>query len=99
MPQNEPSDQNPACAMTLAAFRERLEKTLRPSFLEVEDGSAAHQGHAGAADAGPISHLVVRIKADVLQSLSHVEQHQRIYALFEEELASGALHALRIDVL
>ncbi|MGB1230359.1 MAG: BolA/IbaG family iron-sulfur metabolism protein [Holosporaceae bacterium] len=99
MPHEEFSGNNPAQTMSLEAFKARLEDALRPSFLEVEDGSAAHQGHAGAADAGPISHLVVRIKADALQSLSQVEQHQRIYALFQEELASGALHALRIDVL
>lgn len=85
--------------MLLADYEARLKDALSPSFLEVLDGSAAHAGHAGVKNAGPVSHLFVRIKADALLPLTEVAQHQKIYALFSDELKSGTLHALRIEVL
>ncbi len=80
-------------------YKNRIQSSLSPTFLEVVDGSAAHRGHAGAQNAGPISHLGIRIQAKALQGLSPVAQHQKIYALFADELASGAIHALQIEVL
>ena len=83
----------------LEQYTKRLQDSLNPSFVEVVDDSAAHAGHEGAKSAVPISHMTVRICASALQDLSPVQRHQKIYALFEAELKSGDIHALRIDVM
>lgn len=83
----------------LEQYTKRLQDSLNPSFVEVLDDSAAHAGHDGAKNSGPISHMTVRICAPALQELSPVQRHQKIYALFEAELKSGDIHALRIEVM
>lgn len=85
--------------MTLDDYKARLESALSPTVLELHDASGAHKGHAGAKDAGPISHLSIRIQAPCLEGLALVAQHQKIYAAFADELASGQLHAVQIEVL
>ena len=80
-------------------YKKRLEDNLAPDFLEVLDDSLGHVGHKGAKQAGPISHLLIRIQASSLRGLSPVQSHQKIYALFDKELKSGSIHALRIEVL
>ena len=83
----------------LEIYRQRLQDNLMPSFLEVLDDSAHHAGHAGSKNAGPISHMTIRIQSDAFAGLSLVQRHQKIYALFEDELKSGDIHALRIDLV
>ena len=65
----------------LETYRKRLQDNLNPVFVEVVDDSAAHAGHAGAQNAGPISHMTIRICVPALAGLSQVQCHQKIYAL------------------
>jgi BolA protein len=84
---------------TLDDYRNRLQAALVPTVLRVTDGSAAHAGHAGAASAGPVSHLGIEVQAACLEGLSVVQQHQKIYAALQPELSTGELHAVQIKVL
>lgn len=85
--------------MTLQGYQLLLEEALQPTRLELHDGSAAHQGHEGAKNAGPISHLSIRIQAACLSGLTTVQQHQKIYSVLAQQLRSGALHAVQIQVI
>jgi BolA protein len=83
---------------TLEQYRERIAVHFEPSHLELIDNSASHSGHFASESPGP-SHLTLRIQAESLKNLSKVQQHQKIYALFADELQSGAIHAFSIEVL
>lgn len=74
---------------------ERLNKALNPSFLEVEDESDQHHGHAGFHEGG--SHFKVEIASPMLARLSRVEAHRRIYAALTD-LMPHEIHALRIII-
>ncbi|MBS0612124.1 MAG: BolA family transcriptional regulator [Proteobacteria bacterium] len=76
------------------AIRRRLREEFSPSFLEVEDESHAHVGHAGAA--GGLGHFRVRIVAPAFKGLSRLARHQRIYASLGE-LMRTEVHALTIE--
>jgi BolA protein len=75
-------------------IRTVLAETFAPEALEVEDDSARHAGHAGAAPGGG-THFTVRIVSAAFAGLSRVERHRRVNAALAEELAGG-LHALAI---
>ena len=83
----------------LADYERRLKAALDPSYVRVYDESLGHEGHVGAEKSGPISHLGIEIEAASLKGLTPVAQHQKIYAVLRDELASGEIHALRIKVL
>lgn len=74
----------------------RLQQAFSPTHLEVLDESAAHVGHAGHQGGG--RHFAVIISASALHSLSRVEAHRRVYALFDD-LIPHEIHALRIQVI
>lgn len=77
----------------VALIQERLQNAFSPSHLEVIDDSAKHKGHAGAA--GGAGHYKIIISAACLKSLSRVEAHRRIYALFND-IIPDQIHALQI---
>lgn len=73
----------------------RIQQALSPTFLEVLDESDQHIGHAGHQGGG--RHFAVIVSADALATLSRVEAHRQIYALFEDMMPEQ-IHALRIVV-
>ena len=75
-------------------IRRLLEAGFAPSFLEIEDESHHHAGHAGAA--GGLSHFRVRIVSAAFAGLSRVARHRRVYAALGTLLATD-VHALAID--
>lgn len=77
-------------------IRQRLLEAFSPSQLEVIDESDQHIGHAGHGGGG--RHFAVVISAPALNSLSRVEAHRRIYALFDD-LMPDQIHALRIKLV
>ena len=82
----------------LNRIRTLLTGGLAPLLLEVEDESHQHAGHAGAsarADGG-ITHLRVRVVADMFTGKSRVERHRMVNTVLAGEMAGG-LHALAID--
>lgn len=79
----------------VALITERLQQAFSPTHLEVLDESAAHVGHAGHQGGG--RHFAIIIAADSFKSLSRVDAHRKIYALFPD-LIPHEIHALRIQI-
>lgn len=81
--------------MTTAAndIRQRL-VSLAPQSVAIEDDSAKHVGHAGAAGGG--GHFRIAIVSSQFQGLSRVARHRVVYALLAD-LIPNRVHALSID--
>lgn len=75
---------------------ERITQALDPSYLEVIDDSAEHEGHSGAQQGA--GHFSIIIKAEKLQPYTRLKKHQQIYALFQD-LIPDTIHALAIRCL
>jgi BolA protein len=78
----------------------RLEATLRAAFapteLHVQDDSARHAGHAGAAPGGE-THFNVRIVSETFTGLSRVARSRAVNTALASEFSSG-LHALSLQL-
>ncbi|XP_072970778.1 sufE-like protein 1, chloroplastic/mitochondrial [Typha angustifolia] len=78
-------------------IRERLEKGLSPTELQIEDISHVHAGHAGVAgNSGGETHFNLRVVSKEFEGKSLLKRHRLVYDLLQEELNSG-LHALSIE--
>jgi BolA family transcriptional regulator, general stress-responsive regulator len=77
---------------TIAQLRTAIERSLRPSSLEILDDSARHAGHAGARGGG---HFRVRLVSDAFRGHSQLERHRLVYAAVAP-LMQSAVHALNI---
>ncbi len=75
-------------------IRERLEATLQPVRLEIQDDSAKHAGHAGARGGG--GHYIVTIVSPAFVNRSLIERHRMVYDALGDMMASE-IHALSID--
>jgi BolA protein len=62
--------------------------------LEIQDDSARHSGHAGAAPGGE-THFTVTIVSDAFSSLSRVARSRAVHAALKDEFEAG-LHALSL---
>lgn len=70
---------------------EAMEKRLKEAFPGAD---------VAAIDmTGTQDHWEVRIHHPDLKSLPRIKQHQRVMAVFADELKTGAVHALSIRVL
>jgi BolA family transcriptional regulator, general stress-responsive regulator len=72
----------------------RLQATLAPQRISVEDDSARHAGHAGAR--GGAGHFIVRIESQAFAGRSRIERHRLIYQALAD-MMPGEIHALNID--
>ena len=84
--------------ITAQQLEVRLQTDLQPFFLQVEDESAAHAGHAGADGSGHGTHFRVRIGAGVFNGLSRVAKHRLVYDSLQQFTDSG-LHALANEIV
>ncbi len=82
---------------TAAAIETHLRDLLKPSFLEVEDQSAAHAGHAGANGLGYGTHFRVAIGSPELGQMSRVAAHRLVYDALSPFIEAG-LHAVVIEI-
>jgi BolA protein len=75
-----------------------IETTLRQAFtpqhLAVEDHSAAHAGHAGAAFGG--GHYRVVIVSEAFRGQTPVERHRAVYAALGDTMRRE-IHALALE--
>lgn len=78
-------------------IKKKLE-ILKPHFLEVIDDSNSHLEHLDVVPDNVPSHLIIKIGAESLKTLSRVERHQQINELLKEEFKKG-LHALSIKIV
>ncbi len=65
---------------------------LQPELVELDDDSAAHAGHAGAAGGGHFSLMLV---SPAFTGCSRIERHRRVYAALGELIPSH-IHALSL---
>ena len=73
-----------------------LQDRFAPIHLELEDQSARHAGHKGAASGG--GHFALVIVAASFEGMSPVARHRAIYGALRGEMGSG-VHALAIEAL
>jgi BolA protein len=71
----------------------KLQESLAPASLEVQDDSHLHAGHAGAREGG---HFTVRLRSARFAGLSRVARHRLVYDSLGNLQALG-IHALALD--
>lgn len=76
-------------------IEQRLQEAFHPSKLLVVDDSDAHRGHVAHSQGA--RHFAVTIASSQLDSLSRIEAHRKIYALFTDVMPHP-LHALKIKI-
>lgn len=83
----------------VARIEQCLRDALGPCELLVQDQSAAHAGHPGAA--GGKGHFSVRIVSDRFRGLSVLQRHrlvnQALASLWDSELHAMSISALTAD--
>ena len=77
-----------------AEIRERLERALAPTRLEVINDSAKHHGHAGDDGSGE-SHFTVEIESPAFAGMSRLERQRAVNAALGD-LMRERVHALAI---
>ena len=80
--------------------KEKIELTLRQVLaateVTVEDESALHAGHAGAASGG--GHYRVRVVSPLFEGKPLVARHRMVYNALAEEMQKE-IHALALTTL
>jgi BolA family transcriptional regulator, general stress-responsive regulator len=84
--------QTPA-AGRVALIEARLRAALAPEWLQIEDDSAKHAGHAGAAEGG---HYRVSIVSPAFAGVNRVARHRMVYDALADAMQRG-IHALAIS--
>lgn len=80
----------------LDEIRARLMGTFSPSECQLEDESALHAGHAGAASGG--GHYRVRLVSARFEGLNLVARHRLVYDSVRDMMHSE-IHAIAIIAL
>lgn len=80
---------------TMECIRQRLE-TLTPDNVVLEDESAQHAGHAGAASGG--GHYRLTLVSPQFRNLSTLARHRLVYETMGD-LMQREIHALSITAL
>lgn len=83
-------------APRMARIRERLEGTLAPLQCHLEDESAAHHGHAGAASGA--GHFRLTIVSSQFEGLNLVRRHRLVYDSVRD-MMNTEIHALTMTTL
>jgi BolA protein len=80
--------------MTETAIKlEQALSGLNPSYLDIQDDSALHAGHAGNRGGG---HYTITIVSDSFEGLSIIKRHRLVYDA-AETLLEKEIHALSIN--
>lgn len=77
-------------------IEQRLHATLQPIQCQIQDDSAAHAGHAGAASGA--GHFSLRIVSQQFEGLNRVSRHRLVYDAVGD-LMQTEIHALAIVAL
>jgi len=83
-------------ARTIERMRVLLEHALAPLRLDIDDESAAHAGHAGAASGG--GHYRVYLVSDRFAGLARVARHRLVYDALQD-LMQREIHALALSLV
>ena len=79
----------------IAEIRQRL-TVLNPISCQIEDDSASHVGHAGAASGG--GHYRLTIISEKFNGIKLIERHRLVYDAVGD-LMQTEIHALEITAL
>ncbi|CAN5888310.1 BolA family transcriptional regulator [soil metagenome] len=74
----------------------RLEETFRPLSCLLQDDSAAHRGHAGAASGA--GHFSVKMVCQDFEGLNRISRHRLVYDAVGDMMHTE-IHALVIVAL
>ncbi|MFZ6686636.1 BolA family protein [Undibacterium sp. SXout11W] len=77
-------------------LKNRLTNALQPVVCELQDNSAAHAGHAGAASGG--SHYNLKIISHQFEGLNRISRHRLVYDAIGDMMHTD-VHALAIVAL
>lgn len=77
----------------VALFEDDLRKSFTIEYLEIEDESHLHAGHAGAATGG--GHFKLTIISPDFKGLSSIARHRAVYAALNKHIPQE-IHALTI---
>ena len=80
----------------ITEIRRRIEASLQPTRLEIEDESHLHVGHEGAKDGR--GHFRVLISSSKFNGLRLLEKHRLIYDAVGD-LMDSDIHALSIEII
>lgn len=78
-------------------IKQRL-AVLQPTYLEVINDSALHEGHLGDTAPREETHFTIKIAAKNFAGRNLLGKHQMVNKLLEDEFSQG-LHALSIKIL
>ncbi|MBI3797339.1 MAG: BolA family transcriptional regulator [Deltaproteobacteria bacterium] len=81
---------------TAERIEQILRETLAATVVEVEDESALHVGHAGAASGG--GHYRVKIVSPLFEGKNQVQRHRMVYNALSAEM-QRTIHALALTTL
>ena len=77
-------------------IRTKLIATFSPTVCLLEDESAMHAGHAGAASGG--SHYRLRLISEVFEGKNRLNRHRLVYDCLDD-MMQHKIHALAITAL
>lgn len=77
-------------------IEQHLRTTLSPTVCQVEDESALHAGHAGAASGG--GHFRVRIVSSRFEGQGRLARHRLVYDCLDD-MMQHEIHAPAITAL
>jgi BolA protein len=80
----------------VATIERRLTETFSPSLCQVEDESALHAGHAGAASGG--GHYRIRLVSASFEGKNRLTRHRLVYDCLHDMMQHD-IHALAITTL
>lgn len=69
----------------------KLKSNLNPEYIKVNDTSGPHYGHDGASP-GTISHIGIRVIADIFAGKSRVDRSRMVYDIIKDEIRQ--VHAI-----
>lgn len=77
----------------VSRIRDRLEKALAPEYLDIQDESRQHAGHAGARDGR--GHFACTIVSAAFEGKPSLERHRIVYDALGDLMLTD-IHALSI---
>lgn len=80
----------------LETIKTRLSATFSPLECQLEDESALHAGHAGAASGG--GHFRLRIVSAAFEKQSRINRHRLVYDCLDD-MMHKEIHALAITAI
>lgn len=75
-------------------MKKRLHDSLDIQFLEIDNQSAKHLGHAGDDGTGE-SHYLITISCENLNDLTRIQRHRKVFEIIGSDIVE-ATHSISI---